>query len=501
MKRRWVGYAAWLLSAACLYFFENNTGTRIVLLCPLLLPLIPPLRAAFFSPDEPDRREAPAPLTVRTFIRREPEETGGIRPYIPGDPVRRIHWKLSARRGELLVRETAAAPETAEEEKTAARSGKKPERTAAGRAAAVCAAGIAVCAALLLLVPEANRGARELCNRLFAASEAVNSYRYRYFAVPENQSVTAAAVLLLSAAALLAALTALDRSRRAAAGIMAACTLFQAYFGLSFPAWVNVPLYGLLAARMMSRPAGRKRLAAFGAFVLAAALLTAVLLPGVDAATEAASEKARDSLTALAEQITGSVTEAPEGETETRRIHTRSMETGDGEADTEQEFRLVTVEEEQISMPQRFSWLKAVLAALLAVALLTLPFAPFLLLNARRKKARESREAFASEDAGEAVRAIFGHVVLWLEAADCGAGNRLFRDWAGLLPDSLPEGYPDRFARCAADFEEAAYSDHETPEQKRLDALDLLKETEAALWESTDRKQRFRMKYWMCLKE
>ena len=196
MSRRRIGYAAWLLSAACLYFFENNTGTRVVLFCSLLLPFIPPLRAAFFSPDEPAGRETPAPLTVRSFIRREPEETGGIRPYIPGDPVRRIHWKLSAKRDELLVRETAEAPEITEEKKKAARAGKEPERKTCRRAAAVCAAGIVICAALLLLIPEANRGARELCNRLFAASEAVNSYRYRYFAVPENRSVTAAAVML-----------------------------------------------------------------------------------------------------------------------------------------------------------------------------------------------------------------------------------------------------------------------------------------------------------------
>ena len=502
MRKRWTGYAAWLLLAACLYFFENNTGTRVILLCSALLPFIPPLRAAFFSADEDDRREVPALTTIRAFTRPEPEDSGEIRQYVPGDPVRRIHWKLSARKDELLVRDTAALPEITEtEEPGTVRAEPAPAGKRRRTAAAAAAAGIAICAALLLLAPEANRGARELCNRLFAESEAVNSYVYRRFAVPENQGVLFAAALLLCAAALLAALAALLRSRPVLLGIMAACTLFQAYFGLSFPAWANIPLYGLAAAGMLRRPAGRADAAAFGAFVLAAALLTAFLLPGADPATEAASERVRDRLARLEEQLAGTAPETPEGETETRRIHMRSLEYGDGAAETEQEFRLVTEEEEQISEPRRFSWIRAVLLTLAAAAVLTLPFAPFLLLNERKRKAREIREKFASENVGEAVRAIFGQVIRWLEAARCGAGNRLYRDWGGLLPDILPEGYPERFARCAADYEEAAYSDHEMPEQKRLDALGLLEETETALWKAAGKKQRFQLKYWMCLRE
>ena len=39
------------------------------------------------------------------------------------------------------------------------------------------------------------------------------------------------------------------------------------------------------------------------------------------------------------------------------------------------------------------------------------------------------------------------------------------------------------------------------PEQKRLDALGLLEETETALWKAAGKKQRFQLKYWMCLRE
>ena len=116
MRKRWFGFALWLLLACCLYFFENNTGTRAILLCSLLFPLIPPLRFLFFSPDDPENENAPKPLTVKTYVQQEAEDAGDVRPYAPGDPVRRIHWKLSAKKDELLVRDTAAERETLLEE-------------------------------------------------------------------------------------------------------------------------------------------------------------------------------------------------------------------------------------------------------------------------------------------------------------------------------------------------------------------------------------------------
>ena len=500
MRKRRIGYAAWLLLAVCLYFFENNTGTRVVLLCSLLVPLIPPLRSAFFTPDQPGTEETPETLTVKTFVRRETEEPGEIRLYTPGDPVQLIHWKLSAKKDELLVRSPAAGQETAEESvPAAADNGRK--RKPGRRPAVLPAAGITACALLLLLVPEARRGAQALCNRLFDASEAVNRYAYQHFNIPENQSVLAAAFLLLCIAALVLTLAAVLRSRTAALGIMAACTLFQVYFGLSFPAWINIPLYGLLALGMLRRPVSRRQLAACCVLCLSVSAAAAFLLPGVNAATETASETVRDRLAAITEQITGTVPETPDGESETRHVHNRSVVSGDREAETEQEFRLVTEEEEQISMPHWVKWTKAALLMLLAVLLVTLPFAPFLLLNARKKKAQEARKAFLSGNVSEAVQAVFRQVVLWLEATDHGAGNQLYRDWSALLPETLPEGYADRFARCAADCEEAVYSSHDMPERKRQEALDLLKETETALWAAAGRKQRLYLKYWMCLRE
>lgn len=501
MIRRRIGYAAWLLLAVCLYFFENNTGTRVVLFCSALVPFIPSLRSAFFSPDQAAKKEMPARMTVRTFVRQEPDEPDDIRPYIPGDPLQRIHWKLSAKKDELLVRNMTVPPEPAEEDKPGIHPKSTQNKKLAVHTALGLITGILLCGILLLVIPEARRGVQALCNRLFAASEAANPYVYRYFPVPENQSVVPASCLLLGMAGLLLALAVTVRSRLPAWEIMAAWVLFQVYFGLPFPAWINILCTGLFAVRMMKQPFQRASLAALCALILLSSALVLLFLPGVDAATEEASEKARDALAQISGRITGTLQETPDGDTETRHIHTRSMEAGELEAETEQEFRLETVEEEQISMPRWINWIKVVLLFILTVAVVILPFAPFMILNARKKKAREIQEAFGSPDIREAVQAIFRQVIRWLEATRHGAGNRLYRDWDECLPDILPDHYADCFTRCAADYEEAVYSDHAMTEEQRQNALNLLKATENALWKAADWKQRLYLKVWMCLYE
>ena len=216
MRRGRIGYAAWLLAVACLYFFENNAGTRAVLAMSVCLPALSIRCAALAARRAGCALELPAeavrggtaravcrltgsrllagcaftgslaienPLTgeqweksfraaggaarfaltaahcgqlcVRTKgaaiqdwfgLARFPvaeaeasalvapdlkpaamprpdadgpggapaadagaEPDGDVRGYVPGDPVRLIHWKLSAKLDELLVREAAGA--------------------------------------------------------------------------------------------------------------------------------------------------------------------------------------------------------------------------------------------------------------------------------------------------------------------------------------------------------------------------------------------------------
>lgn len=485
--RRW-GYAAWLLLAAALYLFENNAGTRIILACSALLPLVPGIRQGFFMPGQ---KAAPQAFFIPAPSWQMEEAPGDIRTYRPGDPVGSIHWKLSAKRDMMLVRQTAPEPQSVPGAKEISLPG-KPGKSA--RRLPLCLVLLAfLCMALLLAVPLANQGARALCNRLFAASEAANAYVYDRLPGAGERGVPLAGTLLILTGAALMAVTVLSGSRLLPLGVMAACTGFQVYFGLAFPGWINVPLYaalGLLAAR---NPRGRRDLFRAGAAVLAAAAVILLLWPGVDAATESASERLRDLLSPAAQSMAGTVLEAPESETEVRHTHNRSQLNGDQAARPLRGYRPVTREQRQVSKPHWINYLRIALLLLLAVAVVALPFLPFLLLNARRQRAQALQRAFQSEDIGAAVCAIFQQVAVRLEIMGYGDAGLPYRGWGkGLCPD-LPQDYAGRFDACAALFEQAAYSAHPLAERQRRQALDLLEETRRLLWERADWKQRLRL--------
>ncbi len=134
MSRRGVLYLCWAALAGCLYFFENNTGTRVVFLAAALLPLVPVTRRILFGPDA-RRPETPERQRVSAFRWTDAEEWGDVREYRPGDPVNRIHWKLTAKREKPVVRDRETLPVTAPAETAAIR----PKRPAALRRTLVLA--------------------------------------------------------------------------------------------------------------------------------------------------------------------------------------------------------------------------------------------------------------------------------------------------------------------------------------------------------------------------
>lgn len=501
MRKRILCYGLWLWLVCCLYFFENNAGTLTVLACTLLLPLFPAIWLHAPVPnDENKRRRKRKTLLIPDASHQEEEEPGDLRGYLPGDPVNRIHWKLSAKRDELLIRE-GAREEAEAEIRTKTMDSEdsviSPERKSRW---IWLMAGILLCSLLLLFLhPEARRGAQALLNRLYEASEQVNSYVYKRFPVDAEQSLTLSVCLLGIFALSLLSLLFFSGSRSLALGLMAGCVFFQVYFGLAFPAWANVLLLALFALWTLARPWNRKRCSQILVLITAVSLSAMIFLPGTNEAVESASENVRDWLSLTAQQIAGTVHETAEGEKEIRRTHTQSLTTGDQEARPDREFRLVAVEEEQISMPRWINYLRIIFLLFLTVATVILPFLPFLWLNARQKKAAEMREAFKSEQISEAVCAIFQHVIAWLEATKNDAGNLPYTQWAEHLREDVPEHYSDRFAQCSAIFEEAAYSNHQLTKEHRRKVLILLEETEKWLLSKADWKQKFFLKYGKCL--
>ncbi len=525
MMKRSVCWGIWVFLACLLYFFENNTGTRILLLSTLLLPLLPPLRRGLFGREEREEKAPRAP--EKTGLPPLPrEEDGDIRAFMPGDPVNRIHWKLSAKRDQLMIREErrSAAPEEAEEELRSGSPGSPvgalrskgpgspeeavrkedrseiPEEGSAGKrlpAPAVkkrllrfCLLLLALSLLLLLVLPAPRLGLLSLLNRVFEASERVNAYAYVRFEVPAGQSELPALILLSLALLSALGLACLSAGPLPALGLMGLQVLLQVYFGLSFPAWLNVALFALFLLRMLRRPRLRQVLPAL-AGILVISLLVVLLRPGVTPEVEAASESVRDRLSSAFQHLTGGIRELPESPAETRHVHTRSLITGEEDITPDRTYRLLTVEEEMISMPRWVDYLRIILLLAATGLAVFLPFLPFVLINRRRRKALEARAVFRIGDAAGAVCAIFQHVAAWLEAADCGGGNLPYALWQ---PELSPD-YDARFAECAKLFEEAAYSTHEITESQRQQALSLLEETEKILKQRADRKLRFRLKY------
>lgn len=364
-----------------------------------------------------------------------------------------------------------------------------------------CAAGMAAPLFLALFLLPARLSVLALCNQVFSASEKVNAYAYDYFQTPENQS-TALAWLLAAVFALgFLGLTAALRSRILLLFTAIGAALFQVYFDLSLPAWGNAALFLALGLGAALFSAPKKCALPFAAAALLIAVLTGLLWPGVDAITETASEKARDRLALVTRQEESFVGENPDSVMETRHMNSRSLLTGEEEAPRNREYRLLTVEEQRISRPRWIDYLKIALLLLLSVAVVILPFLPFLYGNARRKKALEARSLFQAENPGEALCAMFRHAAAYLENGGFGGGNRPFREWPDTWQDRLPDHYRKQFAACARLFEEAAYSDHPMSEDQREQVRALFAETERIFFDEADWKEKLRLRYVKCLHE
>ena len=229
-----------------------------------------------------------------------------------------------------------------------------------------------------------------------------------------------------------------------------------------------------------------------GACALAVALVVCLAFPGVHAATEAASERARDFLSGASLSELADAAVPPEA-TQTRRENHLSLSTGGGGAVSERDYRLVTRAEEQISDPPWFDALKTALVLALVVLLLALPFAPFMLLGRRAGQARALREAFDDADSRRAVCAMFRHVArYWAVYFPVPAGLPFSR-----LPEAadMPDDYAAAYRACADTFLKAAYSDAPITQAERDGVKILLDETERLLYDEQSALMQLKLRY------
>ncbi|MBE6909961.1 MAG: hypothetical protein E7474_10400 [Ruminococcaceae bacterium] len=348
----------------------------------------------------------------------------------------------------------------------------------------------------------ARDGAAVLANRLFDASEAVNAYAYEYFSVAEAASPRAALPWLALFGGALCAFAA--RRRINALTLFFAIAFAEAYFGVTPPAWQNILLFALLALLLLREDAISPNGAALLAGAAAVALAVFLLAPRPNAAVEAYSEHLRDELGTLA---FSAAQPAAQPETENAPVHQESRQheeaaNADDAGETgRQEYERQTENEQEISLPRRIDFLRIVLLLLAIVALLVVPFLPFLLLNRAKRLAAERRAAFGDADNAAAIRAMFTHTMRWLRAAGLQTENRPFAQCEEAVRQMMSDEYAAQYAEGAAIWQEAAYSEHAMDDGQRAAIRALLDRTEATLYKQADRRTRLRLKYKDCLCE
>lgn len=368
---------------------------------------------------------------------------------------------------------------------------------------------IALAAALfsalaLALLPGARAGAMTLVNRLYARSEAVNAYAYVYFEQASEDAGAVRAAALFSALFCGAACSLAGRSRAVTAVLFLAAALLEAYFGVTPMLWKNLALFACLALLLLRPGAGTGGRTALLLALAAVLALVLVFAPRPNAAVEAYSEQLRDELGRAAMQV--AETPPPPVEEENRvhresRVHEEEANVDAAQTQDRREFDRETENEREISIPHRTNWLRVILLMLAVIAMLIVPFAPFLLLNRAKRRSAAVRAAFEDEDNAAAIRAMFRHTVNWLCACGMKQENRPFARCAQDTQALISAQYAERYARAAQIWEEAAYSDHVMNDAQRQTVRELMEETEKTLYASSDRKTRLRLKYAACLCE
>ncbi len=364
---------------------------------------------------------------------------------------------------------------------------------------------LALCAGALLsllLIPLAGAGAALLVNRLYAASEAVNAYAYTYFSVPAVDEAAAIRAALLAAAVLGGALSsAAQRVRAVPFALFAAVAALSAYFGVTAAPLRALALFAVLTLLLARSGTNAGNMAALLAGLAAVSLAVFLIAPRPNAAVEAYSEYLRDELGRSAQSLMQSA--APQREADRAHQESRQSEIAASEDAAQQaprqDFERLTEAERELSLPQRFDWLRTTLLLLAMIAVLTVPFLPFLLIVRVKRRTDARRDAFSTADNAAAIRAMFQHTVDWLRAAGLRTENRPYAQCAPAVAELTSGAYGERYAAAAAIWREAAYSEHAMTDEQRAAVRELLDATAATLYEKADRRTRFRMKYVDCL--
>ena len=132
-------------------------------------------------------------------------------------------------------------------------------------------------------------------------------------------------------------------------------------------------------------------------------------------------------------------------------------------------------DEENGQIFSEHKWLLPLIIALLI--LVGLGVAAFLFYRRYKKRRAANREGIDSDDPRTAIVAMFPYAVRWLKAADLDVAGKNFASLVDPLRKDISEQYSKYYSSMYVLWREAAYSDHEMEEEKKLDMREFMEET------------------------
>ena len=471
----------------------------------------------------------------------DPSETFRIREYVPGDPIRQIHWKLSQKTGQLLVRElglpiednAGPLPEdarglTCEIERGptdcwpallwrmglaaalytalwgavcgmagvdgfealtllpgAALAAALPALSDPKRRRRLWMAALALTAVLCLLRWQTvSDGAKLLLNRLFAASEARQAYAYDRFVVSAPEGDRAACIgAALLALGLPSGCVCGCGSRRERQGLalipFLALAAGAAYLGVAPGAGWCVLLAACLAAAFLDISHWEWGAMALGAL---AAVCAVVLLafPGEDPKLSAWEDGMRDTLAFHTAIQAPQQEEGPDPQ-ETQAPENQTLyESEDAQVDFEGGL---------------LTWARPLSALLILLLLTAVLFGPSIASDQLKKRRAGNRQGLDDPDNSAAIRAAFLYALRWLRLGGVALDNVPFSRYAPQVGEMISPALQARFEEVLPLWQEAAYSTHAMDSAQRDAMLDFAEEVRQAVWAQLGKRERFRARY------
>ena len=434
-------------------------------------------------------------------------EIYAIRPYVPGDPIRSIHWKLTEKLDKLMVREfgrpltpptirppeTSASPEAPASEIEGACLCKAVPKRGSQRlfpwlfavALLVIAAG-SLFSMLEMAIPDRLTviplrlqtiadGFALLGNRLFTISEQYQAYKYDMLsvAVPQENHGTYIMVITLIIAIIIAIISYISAKNKSTTMFSCLSLLFlsvQMYFGV-FPAalWSILLCAALVIASLQSTVGfgALRRTAPFGALMAVLFIVLFLVYPGKSPALTELSETIRDGFDEKVERPITAVINPQEALSAEQLLDLQmraeaamqNERPGGGEYNTEHN--------------EGFSGSKigtAVAQRLWVFWLILLLFiAAFIVWSVIRFRAYAKRVAeFDSPDCAAAINSMFLHLVQWLLATGLKTGDAVYSEYVGPIETLVSTEYAGQYLAAVDLWQEAAYSEHELTTDDRL---------------------------------